>query len=334
MTEKRRITIEDVAHKAGVSAMTISRVLNDKKEISPATRQRVLAAIKELNYRPSRVARSLVTNQTFTIGLVVPDITNPFFAQIVRGAEDVAWETDYNILLCNTVEDRARERAALQLLEETQADGLIVCGARLPDDVLLPLLERHQAVVSLNRPIPHKLAGNVRIDDMEGGRQAANHLLAAGRQVIAFLAGPLDSFSSRARAQGIMAALEATGRTVNLDLQVDCLPTWEGGYTTAFELLAIHPEIDGLICFNDLMAIGAFQACTELGKRLPHELAIVGFDDIELSRMAAISLTTLRIPKYEVGAKLMRLLLDRIQGRFEPNEVVIQPELIVRASAP
>jgi LacI family transcriptional regulator len=312
--------------------MTISRVLNDKGEISSATRQRVLEAVHDLNYRPSRVARSLATHQTFTIGLIVPDITNPFFAAIVRGAEDIAWEYNYNILLCNSVEKQERENAALQLLEETQVDGLILCSPRLCDAQLLPLLKAYSSVVVFNRQVPGELADVVRIDDVDGGRQAANHLLQIGRRVLGCLTGPAHSFSGRARVQGITLAAEVAAYPLNPDLQIPCLPTWEGGYTTAQTLLKTYPEIDSLICYNDLVAVGALQACLDSGKRVPEDIAIVGFDDILLARTTRPAVTTLRVSTYEVGAKLMRLLLDRVQGRSEPDEVVIKPELIIRAS--
>jgi LacI family transcriptional regulator len=312
--------------------MTISRVLNDKGEISSATRQRVLEVVHDLNYRPSRVARSLVTSQTFTIGLIVPDITNPFFAVIVRGAEDIAWEHNYNILLCNTVEKQERESAALQLLEETQVDGVILCSPRLLDGQLFPLLKEYSSVVVFNRPVPDELADVVRIDDLDGGAQAANHLLEIGRRTIACLTGPAHSFSGQARIQGMILAAEAAAYNLRPELRMACMPTWEGGYNATHTLIETYPDIDSLICYNDLVAVGALQACVDLGKRVPEDIAIVGFDDILLARTTRPALTTLRVPTYEVGGKLMRLLLERVQGRPEPKEIVIKPELIIRAS--
>ena len=337
MAERRRVTIEDVARKAGVSTMTISRALNGNGAVSPATRRHVLDVVEELNYIPSRIARSLTTKQTFTIGLVVPDISNPFFATVVRGVEDVAWQHHYNILLCNTVEQPERERSALRLLEETEADGLILCSPRLPDEQLFPLLQQHQAVVVLNRPLSGRLADLVRIDDRSGGFQAADHLLRAKRSKPAYLAGPTHTYSSQARLQGIRQAAQAAQVALNPAWQRPCPPTWEGGFDLAKTLLAETRQIDGLICYNDLIAVGALHACRQGGLRIPEDIAIIGFDDILLARMTSPALTTLGVSKYDVGAKLMERLIGRMQDQTDlaaRDEIIIQPELIIRESTP
>ncbi len=325
----------DVAREANVSAMTVSRVLNDKGEIAEATRRRVLEVVEELGFRPSRVARSLATDQTFTIGLVVPNITHSFFAEIAFSAETFAWEREYNILLCNTGEVLEREAAVLQLLEETRADGIIVCSARLPDDRLLPLLEKHRAVVMFHRPVPLELAGVVRMDDRGGTIDAVNHLLASGRQVIGYLGGATHSYANRERATGYAQALEAAGRPVNPCLQRH----HESGDSAlrcheAYDLLSTHPEIDGLICFNDFIAIGAIHACRALGRRVPEDVAVIGCDNVLLAELVTPSLTTLDVSRHDIGAAMVEILLERIQGNLDQNEVVIQKKLIVRASAP
>jgi LacI family transcriptional regulator len=164
---KKRVTLNDVAREAGVSAMTVSRVINNTGRISDATRARVRSVIDLLGYRPSRAARTLVTNQTFMIGVVVPDITNPYFAEIVQGIEEVAWEHDYSVLLANTGENPRREEAVLDQLDDSTVDGVIVCSSRLANDVLFPLLEKQQAVVSVNRRVPIPLASVVRVWNWE-----------------------------------------------------------------------------------------------------------------------------------------------------------------------
>lgn len=334
-TPKRRVTINDVAQKAQVSAMTVSRVLNNKGEISEATRQHVLEVVDELGYRPSRVARGLATNQTFTIGLVVPNIAHGFFAEIALGAEVTTWEHGYNLILYNTGENWDREEAALKLLEETRADGIIVCSARLPDERLFPLLEQHRAVVLFNRPAPSNMAAVVRMDDLNGTIQATTHLINSGCHHISYLGGTPCAYAQKQRAKGFANAMREAGRTINPDLQTTCPPQhYKPGYAVARELLIAHPEIDGFVCFNDFIAVGALQACTELGRRVPDDIAIVGCDDILLAQIITPTLTTLSVSKHDIGTITAELLLERIQGKRKQEEVVIKQELIVRQSAP
>lgn len=329
-----RVTIADVALRAGVSTQTVSRVINNKAEISPETRQHVLDIIQQLGYRPNRVARSLVTQQTFTIGLVIPDIANPFFSELTRGAEDVAWENGYNVLLCNTVEKEEREKASLHLLEETRVDGVILCSSRLDQQELYPLLESFRSVVLVNRPAPAEVAGVVRIDDFEGGFSAANYLMRVGRQELAFLAGPTKSFSGCERLRGGIEAMKAQGLMANPARHRFCPPKRQAGYDAAIDLLKQDSKINGLICYNDLVAVGALQACLELGRDVPGDVAIVGFDDIVLSRVVCPPISTLSISKVQMGAAAARMLLDRIQGRVEQNEIVMKPNLVLRGSTP
>jgi LacI family transcriptional regulator len=329
-----KITIADVAREAGVSTMTVSRVINSKGEISNTTRERVQQAIDRLGYRPSAIARGLATRRTRTLGLIVPDITNPFFPEIVRGAEDTAWQAGYTVVLCSTVEDPAREEASLHRLEDNRVDGVILCSARLPDDALRPLLKRHPAAVLINRHTTDEIAGTIQIDDAYGTLRAVHHLLAGHRTTIGFLAGPPLSHSGTKRREGYTNALEATGHGVDETLIEPCAPNETGGYEAAKALLERRPEVDGLVCYNDLVAIGALQASTELGRRVPEDIAVVGCDDIRLASLVTPALTTLRIDKYELGAQAMRMLLGRLEHKRAGTEVTIKPELIVRASAP
>lgn len=325
-----RITIADVAREAGVSRQTVSRVLNDKMEISASTRESVMRVIEHLSYSPSGVARSLATNRTLTVGLVVPDITNPFFPEITRGVEDVAREHGYEMFLCNSVEDAGREERVLQALEDKRVDGTIICSSRLPQERLFPRLRQQRAAVLVNRPVPSELAGTVRVEDADGIVQAVDHLLKSGRSVIGFLCGPPNSHSAGERAMGFERALPAGDR----DLMRPCPPNPEGGYEAALALLSERPEVDGLVCYNDLVAVGGLRACAELGLDVPVEIAVVGCDDIMVAGLLSPALTTLRVPKYEIGASAASMLLDRIRGRPGESEVLLKPELIVRESAP
>lgn len=329
-----RVRIADVAREAGVSTQTVSRVLNEKGEVSQATRQKVLEVIKQLGYRPSGIARGLVTDRTLTIGLVVPDISNPFFSEIARSAEDLVWGKGYTVILCSTMENQEREAAILQVLEDKRVDGLILCSGRLPDDRLLPLLKRHRTSVSVNRRLPDAIAATVLTDDAYGTMQAVHHLLAKQRRTIGFLAGPPTSRSGWERSRGLAAALESAGHPMDPTLSVPCLPYVEGGYHAARTLLSAHPEIDGLICYNDLVAVGALQACAELGRRVPDDVSVVGCDDIPLARLVTPPLTTLRVSRHEIASRAVSMLFDRMQSHDEQGTIILKPELIVRASAP
>ena len=330
-----RVTISDVAREAGVSLMTVSRVINGKGEISASTRQHVLDVIALLGYRPSGIARGLATQRTGTIGLVVPDIANPFFSDVARGAEDRARAAGYHVFVCNADESPQRELSVLESLEEKRVDGLVLCSSRVKDDHLRAALEHHPAAVLVNRRLPEARVGAIMLADDAGAQLAIQHLLQSGHRAIGFLAGPLTSYSSRQRAIGYEAALEAAGISHNLDWVCPCSYEVNGGKETALALLSDHPELTALFCYNDLVAVGALQACADLGLQVPEDLAIVGFDDIPMAAVVTPALTTCRVPRHELGDQAMKLLLDRIHGCTEDcREFVLYPTLIVRASAP
>jgi LacI family transcriptional regulator len=330
-----RVTIADVAREVGVSMMTVSRVINDKGEVSPMTRQRVLDAIERLGYRPSGIARGLATQRTGTIGLIVPDVANPFFADVARGAEDQAYTKGYNVFLCNTSEDPEREITALESLEEKRVDGVVLCSSRLSDADLRPLLRRHPATVLVNRELAGNNLGTVMIDDQAGAQALTQHLINAGHQHIGLLAGPPISCSGRQRTKGYQRALVTAGLTQKRSWMRFCAPDVAGGQRAVRELLTANPELSAVVCYNDLVAIGVLQACADRGRNVPEDLAVVGFDDILLAALVTPPLTTVSIPRRELGRRSMALLLQHIADCAEGCEsITLQPELIVRASAP
>jgi LacI family transcriptional regulator len=331
----RRVTMSDVAREAGVSLMTVSRAINAKGEINPQTRARVLRVAEEMGYRPSNIARGLATRRTHTLGLVIPDVANPFFSDVARGAEHVAYAAGYNVFLCNTDEDPQRESAVLQSLEEKRVDGIVLCSSRLDDGELRTVVDRHPAVVLVNRELENAGAGVVLVDDETGGRAVAQHLLQAGHKAVGLLAGPPASRSGHQRARGYRAALAAAGLPYRPDWVRDCSPVVESGQAVASALLAAHPELTALECYNDLVAVGAQQACADLGRRVPDDVAVAGFDYIVLAALVTPPLTTCRVPRYELGAQAMRLLLEQIGGCPQGHrKIVLRPDLVVRASAP
>jgi LacI family transcriptional regulator len=333
----RRVTMADVAREAGVSLMTVSRVINNKEGISDTTRTRILEIIKRLDYRPSDIARGLVTNRTGTLGLVVPDNSNPFFSEVARGAEHVAYAAGYNVFLCNTEEDKTRELAVMQSLEEKRVDGIIVCSSRLEDSVLKRALSFHPTAVLVNRSIEEPNIGVIEVDDKRGALMATEHLIRSGHTRIGMLAGPDYSYSGQLRISGYRAALEAAGIDFDPELLHHCTPKALQGKAAALELLGAHPDITALFCYNDLVAVGALQACAGAGRRVPEDCAIVGFDDTLLALLVTPPLTTCYVPSYDLGRQAMELLLQCIKKENEPrgrSHIIVQPEIRVRESAP
>ena len=333
-----RVTMSDVARQARVSLMTVSRVINNKEGVKDETRQDILEIISKLGYRPSAIARSLATQKTRTIGLVIPDVANPFFADITRGVERLAYSEGYHVFLCNAEEDPLRELAVIQSLEEKCVDGLILCSSRLEEEKLADLVARLPAAVLINRTLAQKdgnTFNSVVIDDQRSGWLATHHLIERGNQSIGFLAGPPASYSGSGRHKGYLAALQGAGISLESGWVSNCQPSVEGGYEMTRQLLAKYPYLTALFCYNDLVAIGAIQACGELKRRIPEDFAIVGHDDIPLAALVSPALTTCRVPRHELGARAVNALLERLKGCPDGcQQIVLQPELIIRESAP
>jgi LacI family transcriptional regulator len=327
-----KVTLADVASRAGVSTMTVSRVVNGLDGVGEQTRRRVREAIDELGYRPNIVARGLKASRSGTVGLLVTDITNPYFPEIVRGAEDVAFGAGYTVFLNNVLEDVEREAQALLALEDRRVDGVIACSPRLTDERLQALLLRHGAAVVVNRWAPAEVAGSVRVEHRLGARLAVQHLHALGRRRLAVLAGPEHSHAGRERLEGMAETAAELGLELPPQRLIHGQPTVEGGQAAAARLLEASTSVDALLCFNDVMAAGALQELRCRGVSVPDDIAVVGYDDIPFARMFTPSLTTLHVPTYELGMHAMRVLLDRMEGRHQQVSIVFQPELIVRES--
>lgn len=331
----QRITMTDVAREAGVSLMTVSRVINNKSEVSTDTRERVLKVIEHMGYRPSGIARGLVTQHTRTFGIVLPDISNPFFANLVRGAEEEAYSNGYSVFLCNTGENPSREIAVLQSLEEKRVDGLILCASRLDEGELSKVIRWFPNVVQVLRQSKDNGESVLLTDDQAGGLMATHHLVRAGHERIGFIAGPSRSYSSKQRLLGYQTAMQSSSLFSDNEYIQYCPPTVQGGYQSSMELLEAKPDLTALLCFNDLVAVGVMQAASELGKKIPADLAIIGFDDIPLAALVTPALTTVRIPQYKLGSRAMLQLLDLVENKnLKPKYELIRPELIIRDSSP
>lgn len=327
-------TIKQVAALAGVSIKTVSRVINEAGYVSEDTRRRVTRAIERLNYRPNALARGLVTRRSRTIGLVIADIINPFFPPLVRAVEDAAAAKGYNVILCDTDEDATRERAVTSVLLEKQVDGLILCASRVPTGYLRILASEGLPLVLINRPLDHPGAAAVVVDGEAGGYRATLHLLDLGHRRVAYLAGPAASYSHRGRLRGYRRALAERGIAFDPDLVAGGVTSIAAGRDATAALLARVPPPSAIFAFDDLMAIGAMEELRRRGMRVPEDVAVVGFDDIDLAAFVDPPLTTVAQPKAEMGRLATDRLLDMIEtGRPPKNRIVtLTPALVVRRS--
>ncbi len=334
----QRITMSDVAREAGVSLMTVSRVVNNKGEISPDTRQRIQDVIDKLGYRPSGIARSLAGGQTYTLGLVVPDIANPYFSGMAHGVTSVANAEGFGVLLCDCEEDTSLELTMLDVLDEKRVDGVIVAAPRTTTQDLLPILARHQNVVVVNRLFEETenpiVCGYVLNDDKAGGYIITQYLLEHGHRHIGFLAGPSSSFGSMRRMKGYSAALREKSLAVNPKIVQYCIPTVDGGRDAARCMIEENLEVTALFCFNDLVAIGALQCCQQLGRNVPDDMAIIGYDDIPMASWVTPTLTTIKVNFESMGKTATKLLINHINNcEDDCNSLVLDPQLIIRDSA-
>jgi LacI family transcriptional regulator len=327
--------MREVAREAGVSVKTVSRVVNEQGEVSDDTRQRVLCAIKQLGYRPSKVARALVTQRTDTLGLIMGDITNPFFSEFSCGVLNVAQARGYDVFLCNSGARVRQEIRALNSLADHNVDGIIIFPSWRNEERLRGFAERNRPLMIMMRQFePHPGIGQVLADTYKGARQAVDYLANKGHSQIAMLAGYSTLPEVFRRVAGFRDAMAAHNIPVREEWIVAGIPIVEHGYRLARRLLTRHPEISAIFAYNDLLAVGALQACDELGRRVPHDCAVVGFDDIKLASLVTPALTTVRMEKYELGRQAVIQLLEMLD---EPERIFppvnLDVELVVRESA-
>jgi LacI family transcriptional regulator len=338
----RQPTLNDVARRANVSKQTISRVVNNKGEVSEATRQRVLEAIREIGYHPNALARSLVTSRTQVIGLALPNIDQPFFPQIARGVEDAAAEAGYSVFLCNASGDLERELNAIERLRGHRVAGIISFGSRLSDEAVERAIGGLFPAVMVNREL---LAGRESViwpGYETGSRQAVEHLLGLGRRQIVFLGLEQDNHVDSIKQDGYGAALEAAGIAIAPELIVRTSGKLgrsfnelaQGGQAAIASLLEAGIEFDAIFASNDLPAIGAMHHLAATGVQVPADVSIVGFGGANVAGLVTPTLSTVRIPLYEMGATAFQALLDQINQEQHGDRLVqVLPELVVRQSS-
>ena len=329
------VTMRDVAHKAQVSIKTVSRVVNKQGEVAAETRQRVLAAIEELGYRPSKVARALVTRRTDTFGLILSDITNPFFSELACGVLNAAQAKGYDVFLCNSGARVDAEMRALYSLVDHNVDGVVIFPSWRNIERLKVFADRNRPLVVINRFLEeHPGIGRIWTDNFRGAKLAVDYLVSKGHTAIGMLAGYNSSPQIMQRVKGFREALGDHGLPVVDEWITTCIPVMKHGYRAARRLLTRHAQITALFAYNDLLAVGAIQACQELGRRVPDDCAIVGFDDIQLASLVTPALTTIYIDKFELGRQAVTRLAQLLE---EPDTILppirLEVELVVRDSA-
>lgn len=333
-----RPTLEEVAARAGVGRGTASRVINGSPRVSAHTREAVEAAVAELGYVPNRAARALAGNRTDAIALVVPEsesrfFAEPYFSDIVRGVGAALADTEMQLLLTLVGSDRERRRLA-QYLTAHRVDGVLLVSVHA-DDPLPDLLEQlgMPAVMNGRRSAKEPLP-SVDSDNFEGARGAVEHLASRGRRSIATITGRLDVYASQRRLDGYRKAVSEAGLEPDERLIAPADFSEEGGVRAMRELLARRPDLDAVFAASDLMAAGARQVLREAGRRIPDDVALIGFDDSAVARHMDPALTSVRQPIEEMGRTMTRVLLDMIAGESaERPQIVLPTELIVRDSS-
>lgn len=326
------VTVYDVAQRAGVSIATVSRALNDRSRISPETRRRVLAAAAELGYQPNDLARSLVGKATQTIALLLPDITNPFFPELVKGVQTVADERGHLLLLCHNADDEDKALRDLAMLRRKQVDGVILVAGTLPGERFAEAAAGLPVVV-MDRAVGVPESTLVAVDHRAGARRATEYLLSLGHRVIAHVTGPAHVSVSAQRRAGWEEALLAAGVEPDERLVVAGDFQEDGGFAAGQALARQRGRFTAVFTANDLTAIGLLASFREQGIRVPQDVSVVGFDGIHLAAYTSPTLTTVAQPIFELGRRAAELLLDRLAGLAPPSEVVtLDTELVVRDS--
>ncbi len=326
-------SIYDVARESGVSVFTVSAVVNNKAHVGKSLREKVEAAIRKLNYRPNLIARSLAKQKTHTIGMIVPDIGNPFFPIVVRGAEDAAQKHGYNLLLCNSDDSLDKEEKAVELLLSKRVDGILLTKAA--DDFRPSLQQMIKEVdipfVLVMRTYPKLTRDAVITDDYHGAYEAVSHLARAGRKRIGLISGPLKVSNAKERWAGFQDALKAEGLPIEQDLVIEGDYRLESGYRAGHSMFSRRP--DGIYVANHLMTVGLLKAADEMGLRCPEDFGLVSFDDYPWLGIFRPRLTTVELPKHQLGSEAAELLIRRITGdASKPVLIKLQPELRIRES--
>lgn len=328
-------TIKDIAAKANISYATVSRALNGKYGVSSQTRVKVLALAEEMGYRPNAIAQGLVKQSTNTIGLVIPDITSPFYPQVALGVDDTMVRAGFNVFLCNSNWDVEREKAVINQLSRKQVDGILLSSLAVHSHEIEHHIPPNIPLVYLSSYPEDTQKSYVRLDNIKGADMAVSHLLSRGRRRIVFIGSRQEQHSLADRLEGYKNALWREGITADDELIRLGKFQEQSGYTLIKEVLASGVEPDGVFAESDLIAMGVIQGLLDSGYRVPEDISVIGFDDIPIASHRGIQLSTIHQPKYRIGRYAAEIILDLFNVSLAERTVqrkTLDPELIIRKS--
>lgn len=330
------MTIKEIAEIANVSVATVSRVFNNKsKGVGDETRKRILDLIEQYNYQPSAVAKGLVTKKSNIIGLIIPDMTNPFYPRLAKGVEDEAHERGYHIILCDGNNSEEKEASYLDFLNEHYVTGIIYNNFNnISKKILNKILNSSLPFVSIDSKLEVPGCKSVYLDNQKAMYDLIQYLVDMGHKQIGFITGPADSYSTAERYKGYIKALEENKIVIDETLIVKGNYVLEEGYSAMEKLLERNVNITAVACCNDLMAIGAMEKLKNEGIKVPEDISLVGFDNIDMTRVVTPKLTTIAQPSYEMGKESARMIIDMIEGKSKENSdyKIFKSSLIIRES--
>jgi len=325
------VTMKDIAKKAGVSVVTVSRALNDKPDINKETKDLILKIANELNYTPNGLAKSLVTKKTKTVGIVIPGM-DPFYAEVVDGISNESRKRGYSVILCNSHDSADRELELIRLLQEKRVDGMLIYPNQEDNRYIEELKNCPIPFIFLNRHTDALKCDYVINDNVYGAFSAVNHLIQKGYKKFTYICAKPTASSGKERIAGCKKSISENALPSDALNVVTCDETIGSCYDLVKELLKKDEKLNAIFVWDDKLAIGAIKAVFEAGKRIPDDIALVGYDDIEISEFLFPPLTTVRQPSHEIGETATRILIDKLESEDESElkRVVLKPELIIR----
>ncbi|SQI43551.1 Ribose operon repressor [Leminorella richardii] len=328
-------TMKDVARLAGVSTSTVSHVINNSRFVSEPIRDRILSAVATLNYSPSAVARSLKAQSTRTVGMLLTSSNNPFFAEVMRGVEESCYERGYSLILCNTENDPERMKSSLETLLQRRVDGLIlICNERNPTLETLFFNYPDLPIVMMDWGPFSGACDVIQDNSLQGGLAATEFLISKGHRRIACITGPKDNVQAQRRLEGYRQAMKEAGLAAPDDYQIFSNFEFSGGLKAMSQLLALSEPPEAVFTCNDAMAVGVYLALSQSGLKIGQDVAVVGYDDIELAQYMTPPLTTVHQPTGELGRLAIDTLMHRLEGKNrETKTLALAPKLVERQSA-
>lgn len=330
----QKVTIREVAREAGVSVATVSRAIRNEGSIRPETKRKVLEAVRKLNYHVDMGARSIVKKQTKSIGLCICNICNPFYPPFVRGVENAINKFGYSLILCNTDEDPRKEEAYLKVMLEKRVDSLIIAPTWRTCDYLREFERRNVPIVVVDRKAEDISSDTVCVDNVHGAFMAVEHLIKLGHKRIGMIVGPKMISTTQERVQGYLEALRKYDLEKDESLMVDGDSAIEGGIKAMEDLLKLKSPPTAVFCYNNVVTLGGLISLKKLNKKIPKDIAIVGFDEVDWAEVADPPLTVISQPTYAIGATAGQLVMQRLlnEGPKSKQKIILKTELVIRKS--